>query len=113
MVRKKVPKRPLKSQKSKNGKRRSPLHPIELAHVIREDRIPTPLMEFILSLEGELEYREALIEFQNEWCDHPKDHQIVSSTLYEPNKERYEHTMKCEECGILLHRSGRAPSGLG
>ena len=112
MVKKKIPKRVVKSRKRKStSKKLSPLHPISLAHVIREDRIPTPLMEFIVSLEGELEYLPALREFQNEWCEHPANHQSISSTLYEPHKERYEHTLKCEDCGILRHRTGRAPSG--
>jgi len=105
-VRKKVPKKPLKLQK-----KRSPMHPIEHTQYIREDRVPTPLMEFIISLEGELEYLEAIREFQSEWCNHPKIQQTVSSTIYAPDAQRYEHILKCECCGLLRHRNGRGPSG--
>lgn len=111
VVKKKVPKKkPLLKSKSKNGKKRSPLHPVELSQIVRDARPPTPLMEFIVSLEGEMEYLEALREFQTEWCDHPKNRQEVSSTLYEPHKDRYEHSLRCMDCGIIRPRSGRAPS---
>lgn len=115
VVKKKVPKRistrdRKKLAKKKKQKRRV-LHPIDVSQLIREPRPPSPLMEFIHSLDGELEYREAIIEFQNEWCDHPASHQTVSTTLYAPSAERYEYDLKCEDCGIIRRRQGRAPSG--
>jgi hypothetical protein len=111
-VRKKVPKKPVKvkSNGKKNGKHH-PMHPVSHAQYIREDRQPSALMEFIVSLEGELEYLDALREFQEEWCDHPKTRQEVASTLYVPGEDKYEHSLKCLECGVLRKRSGRAPSG--
>ena len=105
-VKKKVPKKGLKLQKAK----RSPLHPLEQTQYIRADRPPTPLMEFIRSLNGEIEYLEAIREFQEVWCIHPKAHRSVASTLYAPNAERYEHMMKCEDCGLIMRRNGRAPN---
>ena len=112
-VRKKVPKKQPKL-KSKNGKKNGkhhPMHPVSHAQYVREDRQPSALMEFITSLEGEMEYLDALREFQEEWCDHPATRQETSTTLYTPGDDRYEHTLKCLECGILRKRSGRAPSG--
>lgn len=111
-VRKKVPKKQpkLKSNGKKNGKHH-PMHPVSHAQYVREDRPPTPLMEFIHSLDGEMEYLEAVREFQNEWCDHPAGRQEVASTLYLPGDDRYEHSLKCNDCGVLRKRSGRAPSG--
>jgi hypothetical protein len=88
----------------------SPLHPVSQTQFIREERPPTALMQFIVSLEGELEYLDAIREFQEEWCDHPAEKQTISSTMYAPSSQQYSHTLKCNECGLLRHRSGRAPN---
>ncbi len=89
-------------------KTRSPFHPIEQSQVVREPHQPAALMEFITTLEGELEYREAMLEFQNEWCDHPKSKQEAISTRYCPQAASYNHVLRCNECGILRSRAGRA-----
>lgn len=89
-------------------KARSPFHPEEQAKILREPKPPSALMEFIMSLDGEVEYAEALREYQNEWCEHAKEEQEVISTLYLISEGRYIHELRCDECGIIRQRSGRA-----
>lgn len=95
------------------AKKRSPFHPEEQARILREPKPPSALMEFIMSLEGEVEYAEALREYQNEWCDHPKAEQEVISTLYMLSEGRFIHELRCGECGIIRQRSGRAHARRG
>lgn len=111
-VRKKIPKQTTKRKVNRklNGKKVHAMHPVVQSQYIREDKPPTPLMEFIKSCEGEgLEYLDLIREFQAEWCKHPKNLQEVSSTLYRPGEGFYRHTLKCLSCGILRTRMGRAP----
>lgn len=88
-------------------KKRSPFHPEEQARTLREPRQPSALMEFILSLDGEIEYREALIEFQNEWCDHPGYAQEAVTVFAAPFEGRFEYELRCQECGLIRRKKGR------
>lgn len=98
------------SVRKKTPKKISPFHPIKLAHTIRDPRPSSPLMEFINSLDGELSELDAIREFQNEWCDHPVNDQVVVITDYRPGADTYQHEIRCEICGLCRMRSGRAVS---
>jgi hypothetical protein len=68
-----------------------------------------PLAEFVISLEGELPYREALLEYQENWCEHPATSRKweVISTRYAPMANTYEHVVRCTECGKVKYKNGR------
>lgn len=94
--------------RAKKKKPLSPLHPVIQTQIVREQKERSLLMEFISTVEGEMEYREAILEFQEEWCDHPADDQEVISTRYAPTADHYEHRLMCNVCGRLVIRQGRA-----
>jgi len=68
-----------------------------------------PLAEFVLSLEDEIPYREAVLEYQENWCEHPASSNKweVISTNYQPLADSYEHVVRCRECGKTKYRNGR------
>lgn len=77
-------------------------------------KVPEPLSPFAafyVSLEDEVPYREALQEFQSEWCPHPAKRQAVLSIHAHPVEERFEYTITCEDCGIERLRKGRPSRG--
>lgn len=69
-----------------------------------------PLFDFIMSVAGEVDYLTALREYQREWCSHPRGEQVVVSVIAEPQAERFEYEIRCEECGITRLRKGRPPA---
>lgn len=70
----------------------------------------SPLAEFIRSCGKEVSAEEAIHEYQQEWCDHPRKEQRVISSFAEPGAERFEYNIACGECGLIRPRKGRAPN---
>jgi hypothetical protein len=68
-----------------------------------------PLAEFVISLEDEVPYHEAVIEYQENWCEHPATSPKweVISTNYQPLANLYEHVVRCSECGKVKYKNGR------
>lgn len=75
----------------------------------REPEPLSPLAAFINSLEGELDYIAAVVEFQENWCDHKPKRQMLLSVTACPGEERFEYTLTCIDCGIERKRQGRPP----
>jgi hypothetical protein len=66
-----------------------------------------PLLDFILSCEGEVTMQEAIKDYQDNWCDHPRQQRYLISTMITPGEERAEHTVACGECGRHRVYQGR------
>ncbi len=68
-----------------------------------------PMAEFILSLEDEIPYLDAVREYQEEWCDHPASSRKweVIATNYQPLSGNFTHVVRCCECGKTKYRNGR------
>lgn len=80
---------------------------------VQQGRIPeghSPLLDFIMSCNGEVGTEEAIREYQQEWCDHPRKKQKVLTMISFPTEERFEHEIVCQECGLIRQRKGRAPN---
>lgn len=67
----------------------------------------TALTDFILSCEGEVPVEEAIKDFQENWCDHPRSKRQLVATIAEPAEERFEYTVACEICGRHKQYKGR------
>lgn len=78
----------------------------------REPNGLSPLAEFVASCEGEVSPEEAIREYQEEWCEHPRKCQRLVATIAEPDAERFQYTVQCDECGIHKIRKGRPPGWL-
>lgn len=79
---------------------------------VQQGRTPdtrSPLLDFIMSCDGEVDPQEAVREFQADWCDHPKKQQKVLTMISFPGEERFEHEIACQDCGLIRQRKGRAP----
>lgn len=93
-------------------KRKSKLRPLEWW---KDPRVPTGhknLTVFLHSLDKTTTVEEAIREYQDEWCTHPKIEQTLISTVAFGVEERYEYTVGCGECGRLKTYKGRPPSKL-
>lgn len=66
----------------------------------------SPLAEFVLSCEDEIPYLDAIREYQNDWCEHPAWRTVA--TNYQPYHEHYSYFRRCEECGLVEKKNGRA-----
>lgn len=78
----------------------------KLDQFARPDDPLSPLAEFVLSCEDEVPYLDAVREYQEEWCEHPR--WDVISTNYQPLADSYEHALRCDECGKVKYKNGRA-----
>ena len=76
----------------------------------RPDDPLSPMAEFILSLEDEVPYLDAVREYQDEWCDHPKWE--VISTEYTISQTHTRHTVRCRDCGKHKVKNGKAKTSV-
>lgn len=73
---------------------------------------PSLLIAFIESCEGEIPTDEAIREFQEEWCSHPRSKFSLAATQGSPSDEDFTYIRVCGECGQLQTKKGKPPSWL-
>lgn len=64
------------------------------------------------SLEGEIPFDEARHVYQEEWCEHPRSAQRLTSTWGSLVEQDFMYTRACRECGKATNLKGRPPSWL-
>lgn len=101
----KTKRRPGEKQTRNNGQFKLPRFP-----GLRTPDPRSPLYEFLASLNGEIPLHEAIKEFQDEWCKHPRQARVLLTTIALPYQERFEYEWGCSECGVIKTRKGRPPS---
>jgi hypothetical protein len=96
-------------EKPKRRAKTRPLSPFS------DPRVPTGhsnLTAFLLSCDTSTTVEEAVREYQNEWCEHPRKLRVLISTVTAPSEERYEYTVACAECGRHKMYQGRPSNEL-
>lgn len=78
----------------------------------RIPREPSPLMEFIESCGGEVSDLEAIHEFQEHWCDHPRSAMSLQGLMPSLDPENVYYTRRCNQCGKVKELKGRPPAWL-
>ena len=94
-------------EKPKRSRKLRPLSPFS------DPRVPTGhknLTAFLLSCDTSTTIPEAIREYQAEWCEHPKEEQVLIST--KPNMDDPEYEVGCCECGRLKSYKGRPSTEL-
>lgn len=114
-AKKAAPKKPVKLAKPrKTGEKpKRKFHGTKPLPAFSDPQIPkgmTKLAQFVISCEGEIPVNEAIREYQQEWCDHPKSEQLLISTIARPIEGQFEYTVSCLECGRNKIYQGRPPS---
>jgi hypothetical protein len=102
-------KRPKPGEKRKRQRKQRPLSPFS------DPRVPTGhknLTAFLLSCDQTTTIPEAIREYQNEWCDHPKDEQLLITTFSSTVEDRHEYSIGCLECGRVKTYKGRPSTEL-
>lgn len=101
------PKRKIGEKPKRHGKLK-PLSPFS------DPRVPTGhknLTAFLISCDTSTTIQEAIREYQQEWCEHPKEEQVliaqISSTV-----EDHTYTTGCCECGRMKTYKGRPSAEL-
>lgn len=93
----------------RNRKKLRPLSPFS------DPRVPTGhsnLTAFLLSCDSSTSIPEAVREYQEEWCQHPRNERLLISTFQDSTNDREEYTLACMECGRHKVYKGRPPGEL-
>jgi hypothetical protein len=94
-------------KKRQTRKKFRPLSPFS------DPRVPTGhknLTAFLLSCDTSTTIQEAIREYQREWCEHPKEEQILVASIV--NMDDPEYQVGCNECGRLKTYKGRPSTEL-
>lgn len=78
----------------------------------REPEGLSPLAAFLGSCEGEVPILEAVREFQQYWCDHPRRQQSVLDNRGSMVEQDFNYDRLCKQCGKITTLQGRPPSWL-
>ena len=98
--------------KTKARKKNGQSFRVPMGYEPRKPNGLSPLAEFIASCEDEVEVIDAVREYQQEWCEHPKKLQRLHATISEPLADRFEYVQECGECGLLKTKQGKVPTWL-